>query len=280
MALVKEYHLSLSFHAWKIHVEFEPEIRNQHSSTWSFRSLKPRSAKGLVLCQTQTCHLTTKKRRKRRWGGNVGKALFLKQVSTQFIPRPMRFFGHERFWIVFFCESRHQWCCEKQYVCQLLSSGCSIINNQPGPWSPSTCETLHTACDDGISYKSNILFEAPKWTLQKRYHAWYICGDVRYLTFAAKGWYVESRVFWHDELCFFKHLFGVLLRALFDPMSFLSYTVLADQANKGVTFQVAEALSWVSCVEFSKRIVSLGAGQIISGDGLNGQHVKQIAANP
>lgn len=63
-------------------------------------------------------------------------------------------------------------------------------------------------------------------------------------------------------------------------MSFLSYTVLADQANKGVTFQVAEALSWVSCVEFSKRIVSLGAGQIISGDGLNGQHVKQIAANP
>lgn len=114
-----------------------------------------------------------------------------------------------------------------------------------------------------LSHKSNILFEAPKWTLQKRYHAWYKCGEVRYLTFAAKGWYVESRVFWHDELCFFKRLFGVLLRALFDPMSFLSYALLADQANKGVTFQVAEALSWVGCVEFSKRIVSLGAGQII-----------------
>jgi len=48
-------------------------------------------------------------------------------------------------------------------------------------------------------------------------------------------------------------------------MSFLSYALHTDQANKGVTFQVAEALSWGSCVEFSKRIVSLGAGQIIFG---------------
>lgn len=79
------------------HVELEQEIRNQRSSTWSFRSLKARSAKGLVLCQTQTCHLTTKKRRKRRWGGNVGKALFLKQVSTQFSPRPMSFFSTNGF---------------------------------------------------------------------------------------------------------------------------------------------------------------------------------------